>query len=332
MQTDVGALAQATAPLRPQIHARPPSGASDLPHGSGLTRRHTLAALLMGPWGALTAWSQNAPPKLVVASGAQVPLPAPAPVQLAMPWPRTRSPQDFLVSEKLDGVRAVWDGRVLRFRSGRVIAAPAWFLSALPPVALDGELWIGRGAFDRLSGVVRKALPGDAAWKAVTYQVFDAPGHAAPFAERVRFVAATLAAAQVPWLVPLAHSVVHDAAALQARLQEIVAQGGEGLVLHRADALWRSGRTDALYKLKPEPDEEAWVVGHQPGKGRWQGQTGALLVQMPSGQRFALGAGLSDALRREPPPIGAWVTYRYRDRTPSGLPRFASFLRVRDPE
>jgi DNA ligase-1 len=47
---------------------------------------------------------------------------------------------------------------------------------------------------------------------------------------------------------------------------------------------------------------------------------------------FALGSGLSDALRREPPPIGVWVTYRYRDRTPSGLPRFASFLRVREAE
>jgi DNA ligase-1 len=119
---------------------------------------------------------------------------------------------------------------------------------------------------------------------------------------------------------------------LQSRLDEVVGLGGEGLVLHRADALWHPGRTDALYKLKPEPDEEAQVVGHQPGKGRLAGVTGALLLQMPSGQRFALGAGLSDALRRKPPPVGAWVTYRYRERTPSGLPRFASFLRVREAE
>jgi DNA ligase-1 len=60
--------------------------------------------------------------------------------------------------------------------------------------------------------------------------------------------------------------------------------------------------------------------------------TGALLVQMTSGQRFVLGSGLSDALRRDPPPVGAWVTYRYRERTPSGLPRFASFVRVREAE
>jgi DNA ligase-1 len=115
-------------------------------------------------------------------------------------------------------------------------------------------------------------------------------------------------------------------------LQDTVRQGGEGLMLHRADALWQPGRSDALFKLKPEQDEEGLVVGHQPGKGRLLGMTGALLVQMPSGQRFALGSGLSDSQRRNPPPVGAWVTYRYRDRTPSGLPRFASFLRVREAE
>jgi DNA ligase-1 len=249
-----------------------------------------------------------------------------------MPWPPGRSPQGFLVSEKFDGVRAVWDGQVLRFRSGRVIAAPAWFLSALPLVAIDGELWMGRGAFDRLSGAVRQAEPDDEAWRAVKYLVFDAPGHAAPFAQRVAFVHSTLALAQQPWLVPVAQREVKDVRALQALLLDTVRQGGEGLMLHRSDALWQPGRTDALFKLKPEHDEEGLVVGHQPGRGRLVGMTGALLVQMSSGQRFALGTGLSDALRRDPPPVGAWVTYRYRERTPSGLPRFASFVRVREVE
>jgi DNA ligase-1 len=220
----------------------------------------------------------------------------------------------------------------LRFRSGRPIFAPAWFVSALPQVPLDGELWMGRRAFDTLSGVVRQVQPDDEAWRAVKYLVFDAPGHAAPFDERVRFVHSTVQAGQVPWLHAVAHEAMKDVRALHARLRDTVSQGGEGLMLHRADALWRSGRSEALFKFKPAPDEEGLVVGHQPGKGRLVGMTGALLVQMASGQRFALGSGLSDALRRDPPPVGTWVTYRYRDRTPSGLPRFASFLRVREAE
>ena len=290
---------------------------------SGLGRRASLSALLLSPWLMHSVWAQALGP---------VPSGAPSGVQLALPWPPGRSPQGFLVSEKFDGVRAVWDGQVLRFRSGRVIAAPAWFLSALPRVALDGELWMARGAFDRLSGVVRQSEPDDEAWRAVKYLVFDAPGHAAPFEQRVAFLQSTLAQAQQPWLVPVAQLEVNDARALQALLQDTVRQGGEGLMLHRADALWQPGRSDALFKLKPEQDEEGLVVGHQPGKGRLLGMTGALLVQMPSGQRFALGSGLSDSQRRNPPPVGAWVTYRYRDRTPWGLPRFASFLRVREAE
>lgn len=306
-------------PLHRHGHAsRPPQATI-----SGLGRRASLSALLLSPWLMPSVWAQGLGP--VPSGGASA-------VQLAMPWPPGRSPQGFGVSEKFDGVRAVWDGQVLRFRSGRVIAAPTWFLSALPRVALDGELWMGRGAFDRLSGVVRQAAPDDEAWRAVKYLVFDVPGHAAPFAQRVVLVQSTLAKVQQPWLVPVAQREVKDARALQALLLDTVRQGGEGLMLHRSDALWQAGRTDALFKLKPELDEEGLVVGHQPGKGRLVGMTGALLVQMPSGQRFALGSGLSDALRRDPPTVGAWVTYRYRDRTPSGLPRFASFVRVREAE
>ena len=291
---------------------------------SGLKRRHVLVALVTSSGLVRTPWAQAQ-----ATSSAELPLIS---VQLARIWPATRSPQGFGVSEKLDGVRAVWDGQALRFRSGRHIAAPSWFVAALPSLALDGELWMARGAFDRLSGVVRQSVPNDDAWREVQYWIFDTPRHPGTFSERVGLVQSVLAAAPVPWLKPVAQHEVKDARALQTLLQETVRQGGEGLMLHRADALWQDGRTDALFKFKPELDEEGLVVGHQAGKGRLKGQTGALWVQTPSGQRFSLGSGLSDALRRDPPPVGSWVTYRYPERTPSGLPRFASFVRVREAE
>ena len=320
MHTQIPTLLRGHEAIQPVGHDVTPNKAlvraQDCTKGALPSRRHVFFALLWGSWLAPAVLADPA------ATATQV--------QLALVWPQARSPQGFLVSEKLDGVRAVWDGQVLRFRSGRVTTAPAWFLLALPQVALDGELWIGRGTFDRLSGVVRQSEPDDTAWREVKYLVFDAPGHVAPFAERVRFVATALAQANLPWLLPVAQHEVKDAKALQDLLGSTVQQGGEGLMLHRADAMWQPGRSDALYKLKSELDEEGLVVGHQSGKGRLAGMTGALLVQMPSGQRFALGSGLSDALRRDPPPVGAWVTYRYRERTPSGLPRFASFWRVRE--
>lgn len=257
---------------------------------------------------------------------------APTGVQLASDWPSDRSPQGFLVSEKFDGVRAVWDGQHLRFRSGRAIAAPDWFVRALPDYRLDGELWLGHGQFDRLSGVVRQQRPDDVGWRTVRYLVFDAPAQPGTFEARWQALQSVIAAAKQPWLQWVAQSWVKDRTALEQRLQAVVSAGGEGLVLHRADALWRSGRSDALFKFKPEPDDEAQVVGHLPGKGRHAGMTGALLVRTPDGQPFALGSGLSDAQRRNPPEVGSWVTYRYRDRTPKGVPRFATFVRVRAPE
>jgi DNA ligase-1 len=244
-------------------------------------------------------------------------------------WQLGHDPSAYWVSEKLDGVRAFWDGQTLRFRSGLVIAAPTWFTAALPLGALDGELWLGRGRFDELSGVVRRQTPVDADWRAVRYMVFDLPGGAGTFSERAQSIQKVITEVKQPWLQAVPQGRVVDAPGLQKLLRQIVEEGGEGLVLHRANALWSPGRSEALLKLKPKPDEEARVVAHLPGKGRNAGRLGALLLEMPDGQRFALGSGFTDAQRDTPPAVGTVVTYRYSDRTPKGIPRFATFWRVR---
>ena len=236
----------------------------------------------------------------------------------------------YLVSEKLDGVRAVWDGRRLRFRSGKPIHAPAWFVDALPAQPLDGELWIGRGSFERVSGIVRKETPIDAEWRQVRYMVFELPGAPGSFRQRVDQISQLVHQANVPWLQRIDQATVSDLNELQQWLATVLAAGGEGLMLHRADAVYETGRSDTLLKLKPWLDAEAEVIGHSAGKGRHTGRLGALQVRTPEGKTFLLGTGFSDAQRQNPPPIGARVTYRYRELTRTGLPRFASFLRVRE--
>jgi DNA ligase-1 len=121
---------------------------------------------------------------------------------------------------------------------------------------------------------------------------------------------------------------VVDRNSLQKRMKEIVKAGGEGLMLHRADALYESGRSDTLLKMKPWEDAEAVVIAHQPGKGKYAGMLGALRVRTDDGREFSLGTGFTDQQRGNPPPIGATVTYRYHDLTRLGMPRFARFLRV----
>ena len=250
----------------------------------------------------------------------------------AMPWDKNLDARAYALSEKLDGVRALWDGKKLRFRSGREIAAPAWFLAALPAEPLDGELWMGRGRFDRLSGAVRKAQPVDEEWREVRYMVFDAPITGLSFRQRYQRAQDLLLGKEAKWLLVVAQAHVATAQEVPERLQSVVAQGGEGLVLHHWDALWQPGRSKMLRKLKPEPDDEARVVAVVPGKGKHKGQMGGLLVETSDKKRFTLGTGFSEAVRRAPPALGSWITYRYRDRTPKGIPRFASFLRVRPEE
>ena len=216
----------------------------------------------------------------------------------------------YLVSEKLDGVRAIWDGQTLRFRSGRAIHAPAWFIAGLPKQALDGELWAGRGSFERLSGIVRKEVPDDAEWREVRYMIFELPGAAGTFAERAAQIEAVVRSANVPWLREISQFRVVHRSSLQKQLDEIVRGGGEGLMLHLADAPYQTGRSDVLLKLKLLLDAEAEVIAYQPGKGKYAGQLGALRVRTPEGKEFLLGSGFTDRQRREPPALGSIVTYR----------------------
>jgi DNA ligase-1 len=286
-----------------------------MPTSPVLRRRSLLAAVAALPWPLPRDAAAAAPPLLLAsADGPHI------------------DPSRYLVSEKYDGVRALWDGTTLRFRSGRRVPAPGDFLRRLPAVRLDGELWLGRGRFDALSGLVRTEPPDEAAWRAVRYMVFDLPGAPGGFAERSAALAALVAAQGWPALQAVPQRRVADRSELMRLLDETVRAGGEGLMLHRADATATAtvGRSDVLVKLKPQLDAEARVVGHRPGRGKYEGQLGALLVETPDGRRFALGSGLSDAERQDPPPLGSIVTYRYRDLTPGGLPRFATFLRVRD--
>ena len=240
---------------------------------------------------------------------------------------------DYWVSEKYDGVRGFWDGHRLVTRGGQVVNAPAWFTAGWPALPMDGELWAGRGAVEHAQATVTRQAPDDRAWRRMRFMVFDLPQHPGSFDERLPALQAAVQAADNPVLQAVAQRKLGTDAELQALLRDTVRGGGEGLMLHRGDSLYRAGRGDDLLKLKPFDDAEARVVGHLPGKGKYAGRLGALLVETPEGKRFRIGSGLTDAQRDHPPPVGSWITYRYRGvHEATGLPRFATFLRVRADE
>ncbi|RYX91536.1 MAG: DNA ligase [Comamonadaceae bacterium] len=246
--------------------------------------------------------------------------------------------QDYWVSEKYDGVRTYWDGQQLLTRGGEKIPAPAWFTAGWPATPMDGELWAGRGRFSTAVSVARKQPLDDAskaAWRGMRYMVFDLPAHRGTFSDRIPALKEQVSAIDQPWVQAVNQFKVADHAALQALLKKTVRGGGEGLVLHRGESVYQGLRNNDLLKVKTHEDAEARVVGYLPGKGKYAGLTGALLVEMPAANgkpalRFRIGAGLKDAERRQPPPIGSLVTYRFLGVTDAGVPRFATFVRVRE--
>jgi len=237
--------------------------------------------------------------------------------------------RDYWLSEKYDGLRGFWDGYRLLTRGGEVIAAPAWFTAGWPPVPMDGELWSGRGRFEETLSTVRRQTPHDEAWRRVRFMVFDLPTHPGRFTERIHACVKLVQQLNQAWVQAVPQERVASHAELMARLDQLVKAGGEGLMLHRGDSFYRAERNDDLLKVKTHEDAEARVLQHLPGKGRHTGRMGALLVETPEGVRFRLGTGFTDAQRDLPPDVGEWVTYRFRGVNESGVPRFASFVRLR---
>jgi DNA ligase 1 len=250
-------------------------------------------------------------------------------VLLAQDYKPGIDPKLYLISEKYDGVRAMWDGKSLRFRSGQTISAPAWFIAKLPATPLDGELWLARGKFDELSGIVRKLQAVDGEWQRVQYMVFELPSGEGTFTQRSQKLQALVKQTNWPQLHWVEQLKIPNEKALQAKLKQVTSQGGEGLMLHRADAPVTQGRSAVLLKLKPVSDAEGIVTAHIPGKGKFAGMLGALQIKTEDGHMVKIGTGFSDEQRKTPPAIGSTITYSYQGITPSGKPRFAAFLRER---
>ena len=201
---------------------------------------------------------------------------------------------------------------------------------AFPSTPLDGELWMGRGTFEKLSGTVRRHTPVDVDWRQVRFMVFDLPKHPADFSGRLERMEEIFANLESPHIGLVQQRRLASHEALMDLLGEIVELGGEGLMLRRADSVHSAASSADLLKLKRHEEGDAKVVAHLPGKGRFAGMLGALLVETPDGRRFRIGTGFTDEERRRPPRLGSTVTYKHYGKTSTGLPRFASFLRVSD--
>ncbi|ELI5719527.1 DNA ligase [Vibrio fluvialis] len=237
---------------------------------------------------------------------------------------------EYWQSEKLDGIRAIWNGKQLLTRNGNPIYAPRWFTDPLPDYALEGELWAGRGHFALVQQTVLDHTPSDEAWRKIDFMLFDMPDAAGDYTKRYYNLIHVVDSASSKHIKYIEHTPVLSEQELLRYLDTLVNEDGEGIMLRKVTARYQAGRSNDLLKLKKHQDAEARVVGYKIGNGKYKGLMGSVLVRTDEGTEFYVGTGFSDEQRLNPPEIGSLITYRYNGLTAEGKPRFARFVRVRE--
>jgi DNA ligase-1 len=260
--------------------------------------------------------------------------------------PDKHDPTGWMMSEKLDGVRAYWDGEKLWSRGGKVFAAPSWFTKGFPDFHLDGELWLGRetGDFDRASGIVRRKEGGND-WMELMFKVFDAPTLNGGFKNRLLEAGKYLDKTPSCSFASLhEHEVCQGLEHLYRKLDEVIEAGGEGVMLREGNSPYVNGRSSWLLKVKKMLEGRAMVYDIQEGTGKYEGMMGALLVYWIDENdetiaTFKIGTGFSDDERSQTSEkklggniksywVGKVVAFRYQEATVDGVPRFPSFVRI----
>ena len=248
------------------------------------------------------------------------------PVMLGKNWKPGMPIRGWVMSEKLDGVRGIWDGIRMLSRADNEFAVPDWFLNTLPPFALDGELWAGRGEFQYATSIVRKKEP-QPEWTDIVYMVFDSPEIKGKFIDRLTEIKLWFAQHPTRFVNVVTHSVCKGEEHLMEELAKVEKLGGEGLMIRDPNAPYIDGRTDLLLKVKSQQEGRGLIIEHQYGEGRNEFRVGSLLVENEKGVRFSVGIGLSDEDRENPPQVGTFITFRYQGLTKLGVPRFPRLAR-----
>ena len=250
----------------------------------------------------------------------------------------------WLASEKLDGVRAYWDGRDLLSRNGKILAAPEGWSAHFPPFALDGELYTARGEFEKIQSIVMDKTPNVTAWSEIKFYVFDVPEASGGLLERLseleKFILQNPQAGQN--LKIIKQVKVKDNAEFEAFAEAVITKGGEGAVVREPNVPYERKRSKNALKYKKFKDAECEVTAINAGTGKYAGLMGSVTCkslgaagsnpdeQIPHGVKFKVGSGFSDLQRANPPKIGSIITYKYQNLTAKGVPRFPIFLRVRE--
>ena len=234
---------------------------------------------------------------------------------------------NWLMSEKLDGIRAYWDGKEFRSKNGNKIYAPSWFLDNLPPFELDGELWTKRDDFENIQNIVLDINPSSK-WEEITYNIFEVPNAKGNFEERLKKLEQWLVKNPSKNIKIIPQIKCKNQEHLEIYLKELLDKKAEGIILKNPNKDYFQGRSDDILKVKKFFDDEGLVIGHNYKNEKFK----SLKIELKNKVVFNLGGGFSNQQRLNPPRIGDLITFKYYGFTKNRKPKFASFLRIRNKE
>lgn len=235
---------------------------------------------------------------------------------------------NWYMSEKLDGIRAYWNGKEFISKNGNKIYAPDWFIKDFPNFELDGELWSKRDDFENIQNIVLDINP-TSKWNEITYNIFEVPNTEGNFDKRLEKIKSWLEKNPNKFIKIIPQKICKNDSELNNYLKELIDKKAEGLIVKNPELNYFTGRNENILKVKKFYDEEGFVIGLNYSKDN---KFKSLKLKLENGVIFNLGGGFSDKQRENPPKIGDIVTFKYYDLTKNNKPKFASFLRVRKKE
>lgn len=235
---------------------------------------------------------------------------------------------NWYMSEKLDGIRAYWNGKEFKSKNGNKIYAPDWFTKDFPNFELDGELWSKRDDFENIQNIVLDEKP-TSKWNEITYNIFEIPNENGNFDKRLEKIKSWLEKNPNKFIKIIPQKICKNESELNNYLKELIDKKAEGIILKNPNLDYFTGRNENILKVKKFYDDEALVIGLNYSK---ENKFKSLKLKLENGVIFNLGGGFSDIQRKNPPKIGDVVTFKYYDLTKNNKPKFASFLRIRKKE
>lgn len=234
----------------------------------------------------------------------------------------------WYMSEKLDGIRAYWNGKELLSKNGNKIYAPAWFIKKLPDFDLDGELWTKREDFENIQNIVLDKKPSSK-WNQITYNIFEVPNQKGDFDKRLNVLKNWLKKNSTNYIKVIPQIACKDKTHLNRFLEKLVNKKAEGVILKNPRLPYFIGRSKNILKVKKFYDMEGLVIAYNYKKDK---SFKSLVIRLKNGITFNLGNGFKRRDILNLPNIGEEVSFKYYGLTKYGKPKFASFIRVRKYE